>query len=125
MATYGLTELATRRLNGQKPTMVIVTAACPRKLSADWWKFSDMHPEVWVAPHEAISAIDLFPLTGLAVLMYAEDWTAQAEDLFHALQSVASCITVVCDAMDEVGFKWRKGGDMAFLDAQYVQEAAA
>ena len=64
-------------------------------------------------------------LAGLAVLMYAEDWTAQADDLFHALQPVASCITVVCDAMDEVGFKWRKGGDMAFLDAQYVQEAAA
>jgi len=125
MATYGLIELANRRSHGVKPTMVFVTVACPKKLSADWWKFSDQHPEVWIAPHEAISAIDLFPLTGLPVLMHAEQWTSQADDLFHALQAVAGNVTVICDAMDEGGFKWRKGGDMAFLGEPYQQEAAA
>ena len=80
---------------------------------------------MWVAPHEAISAIDLFPLSGLPVLMHAEQWTSQADDLFNALQGVASNITVICDAMDEGGFKWRKGGDMAFLGEPYQQEAAA
>lgn len=124
MAT-GLLELAQRRFHGKKPTMVFVTVACSRKLSPEWWRFSDMHPEVWIAPHDAVVAIDFFPLTGLSLLVHAEEWTDQADDLFHALQDVAADMLVVCSAMDEGGFKWRKGGDMAFLGEPYQQQEAA
>ena len=59
---HGLIELANRRSYGVKPTMVFVTVAFARKkLSADWWKFSDQHRGVGCArmkqfPHRPVPA---------------------------------------------------------------------
>ena len=55
--------------------------------------------------------------------MHAEQWTSQADDLFKRCSVSPASVTVVCDAMDEGGFKWRKGATGAGLVG--TQEAAA
>lgn len=114
-----MNELAQRRAQGIKPTMVVVRVACKTKPSADWWKSGDSYPEIWIAPHESAKAIDLFPLTGLSVVMYAEKFTDQASDVFDALQTVAAFVMVICPELEEVGFKWRRDAGLALLESEF------
>jgi len=119
MATYGMNELAQRRAQGTKPTMVVVRVSCKTKPSSDWWKYSDTYPEIWIEPHESASTLDLFPLTGLSIVLYAEKFTDQASDVFDALQTVAAFVMVICPELDEVGFKWRRDAGLALLESEF------
>lgn len=120
---HGLVELAQRRMSGVKPTMVIVRVAEPVHANADWWKFSDSYPEIYIAGHESAAAIDFFPLSGLSVVIYSPRVTSQVEDVIEKVQEVAQSVTFVSPGLDEVGFAWNRDKGVKLLDEQWEQSA--
>lgn len=119
---YGLFELATRRSSGNKPSMVIVSFSSQLPKS-DWWKFSDTAPEIVIRPTDRINADDLFPLSGLDLLMFAEAVTDQVEAVFRAAQQVANCITFVSESVDDGGFCWHRNYGEKLLGERYAMVA--
>lgn len=119
---YGLFELATRRAYGNKPSMSIVRFSSQLPKS-DWWKFSDTAPEIVIRPTDRINADDLFPLSGLDLLMFAEAVTDQVEAVFRAAQQVAKCITFASPALDDVGFCWHRQHGEKLLGERYAVAA--
>ena len=120
---HGLVELAQRRMTGVKPTLVIVRVGEPVPDNADWWKYSDTYPEIYIAAHESASAIDFFPLSGLNVTIYSERVTSQAEDVIEKVQEVAQSIIFVSHGLDEVGFVWDRNKGINLLDEPWEQAA--
>lgn len=119
---YGLFELAQRRAAGYKPSMVIVRFDSePPK--CQWWKFSDITPEVVIQPDDRISADELFPLSGLPLLMAADAITEQVQDTVIAAQQVAHCLTFVCEAIDGGGFSWHRHYGEKLLGERYAVAA--
>ena len=119
---YGLFELAQRRASGIKPSMVIVrfSKSLP---SHNWWDFIDLAPEVVILPNEKATSDDLFPLSGLDVLMYASAITDQVESVLHAVQQVANCITFVSEAIEDGGFCWHRVNGEKLLGDRYAVAA--
>lgn len=118
---HGLVELAQRRMTGVKPTMAIVRVGEPVPANADWWKFSDTYPEIYIAGHESAAAIDFFPLSGLAVVIYSQRVTSHVEDVIEKIQEVAQSIVFVSPGLDEVGFSWDRSKGVKLLDEQWEQ----
>lgn len=121
--TYGLVELAQRRMSGMKPTMVTIRIAEPIPANADWWRFADSYPVLYIAANESAAAIDFFPLSGLDVVIYAERVTSQAEDAIEKVQEVAQSVMFVSPGLDEVGFIWVRGKGVKMLDEPWEQAA--
>ena len=121
--TYGLVELAQRRMSGMKPTMVTIRIAEPIPANADWWRFADSYPVLYIAANESAAAIDFFPLSGLDVVIYAERVTSQAEDVIEKIQEVAQSVMFVSPGLDEVGFIWVRGKGVKMLDEPWEQAA--
>lgn len=119
----GLVELAQRRMSGVKPTMAIVRVADPIPANPDWWKFCDTYPELFIGAHEAVAAIDFFPLSGLNVVIYSSRVTSQVEDVIEAVQQVADSILFASPALDEIGFCWDRNRGVKMLDEQWEQAA--
>lgn len=120
---HGLAELAQRRMSGVKPTMVTIRVSEPVPPNADWWKFSDTYPELFISAHEAVAAIDFFPLSGLSVVIYSERVTSHVEDVIEAVQQVAQSIVFVSPALDEIGFCWGRNRGVKLLDEPWEQAA--
>lgn len=119
---YGVFELAQRRASGIKPSMVIVRISCDLP-SSNWWDFSDVHPEIIILPNERVTADVLFPLSGLAVVMTADEITDHVESVLEALQQVALCITFASPALDDVGFCWHRQHGEKLLGERYAVAA--
>lgn len=119
---YGLFPLAQRRVSGIKPSMVIVRfdKSLPKQ---HWWDFSDTAPEIVFLPNEKPTADDLFPLSGLDVLMYASAITSQVESVLQAIQQVANCITFVSESIDDIGFCWHRAHGEKLLGDRYAVAA--
>lgn len=119
---YGLFQLAQRRASGSKPSMVIVRfdKSLPNR---HWWDFIDLAPEIVFLPNEKATADDLFPLSGLDVLMYASAITSQVESVLQAVQQVANCITFVSEAIDDGGFCWSRTKGEKLLGERYAVAA--
>ena len=122
LMAYGLFELAQRRASGIKPSMVIVrfSKSLP---SHNWWDFIDLAPEIVLLPNDKETADDLFPLSGLDVLMYAMEITNQVEHVLQSVQQLANCITFISDSIDDGGFCWHRAKGEKLLGERYAMAA--